>query len=99
MRLKLNYRKFGSLVYRPYLSGIKLLRMKMISILSAGYGHFKISTMYRGKLIGAVTTNTQAIDRYRDTNSPAKCHLDVGYTRNQAARALYEEIKRVNAIN
>lgn len=74
--------------------------MKQITITGMiGYGHFRIGTMYRGKLIGAVTTNTLAIDRYRDNESPAKAHKDGGFTRNQAAKALYNEIKRSNNIN
>lgn len=70
--------------------------MKQISILTAGYGHFKISTTYRNKTISAITTNTLAIDRYRDNESPAKAHKDGGFTRNQAAMALYNQIVRAN---
>lgn len=71
--------------------------MKRISILPAGHGHFKISVAYRRKQISAITTNTQAIDRYRDTDLPIKAHADGGYTHNQAAKALYNEVVRKNS--
>jgi hypothetical protein len=70
--------------------------MKKIHILPTGYGHFKITTQYRKIVISATTTNTLSIDRYRDNESPAKAHKDGGFTRNQAAQALYNEIVRKN---
>lgn len=48
--------------------------MKTISILSAGYGHFKISTEHYGKTITCITTNTVAIDAWRD-DSPKQWAL------------------------
>ena len=72
--------------------------MKNINILFAGYGHFKITATYRAKEINAITTNTLAIDRYRDNESPAKARRDGWLTRAQAARSLYNEIKRANNI-
>lgn len=67
--------------------------MRDISISMAGYGRFKITTVIRRKERSCITTNTQAIDRYRDTDVPdrAKQH---GFTRRQAANALYREIAR-----
>jgi len=70
--------------------------MKQISIMLSGYGHFKITTTYRNRDISTVTTNTLAIDRYRDNESPARAHKDGHFTRNQAANALYNEIVRNN---
>jgi hypothetical protein len=70
--------------------------MKKISIIPSGYGHFKITTTYRNKDISTVTTNTLAIDRYRDTDKPDRSRGERGLTRNQAANALYNEIVRNN---
>ena len=70
-----------------------------IDITSAGYGHFKISTKYYNKIIDTVTTNTQAIDRYRNTESPRKAHADFGMTWLQAYEALYNEILRGNPFS
>lgn len=67
---------------------------KIEQILQAGYGHFTITITFRRKQYSAVTTNTQAIDRYRDSDSPAKAKLDGGFTRNQAATALYNAVVR-----
>lgn len=71
--------------------------MKQITITFAGYGHFKISTTFRGKEYSATTTNTMAIDRYKDDESPANRRQFYG-TRKQAAQALYNEIKRANDL-
>lgn len=67
--------------------------MKHINISFSGYGHFKISTTYRGKEYSAITTNTLAIDRYNDDDSSV-LRGKFYTTRNQAAQALYNEIKR-----
>ena len=64
--------------------------MKKIDISPAGHGHFKISTIYYGKVVSAITTNTKAIDRYRDDGPATKNgHYK---TQNKAAAALYAEI-------
>lgn len=69
--------------------------MKHITISFSGYGHFKISTTYRGKEYSAITTNTLAIDRYNDDDIETAVDNSKFYTtRNQAAKALYNEIKR-----
>lgn len=60
-------------------------QQKSISILPSGHGHFKISTEHYGKTISTVTTNTQAIDAWRDDN-PSK----------EALRELRNEIIRNN---
>ena len=39
-----------------------------IQLSGCGYGHFLITTTYRGKQYSTVTTNTLAIDRYRNTD-------------------------------
>lgn len=49
-------------------------KQKSIRVLPLGCGHFKISTEHYGKIISTVTTNTQAIDAYRD-DSPSKAAL------------------------
>ena len=36
-----------------------------LSILPSGYGHWRIECDYRGKRIGCVTTDSEAIDDYR----------------------------------
>ena len=72
--------------------------MKKITIAFAGYGHFKITTTYRNNEVSAITTNTLAIDRYKDSESAVKAKLDGGFTKAQAAKALYNEIKRANNI-
>lgn len=68
--------------------------MKVIFIMSDCPGRFKVSTMFRGKLISTRTNNTQAIDRYRDTDIPAKARGEIGMTRAQAGQSLYNEIVR-----
>lgn len=70
--------------------------MKIINILPSDYGHFRITTTHRNKDIHTITTNTQAIDRYRDTDISSRTHAH-GYTRNQAANTLYNEIVRANS--
>lgn len=72
--------------------------MKNIQITFAGYGHFTISTTFRGKEYKTVTTNTQAIDRYRDTDKADHTRGELGMTRNQSATTLYNEIKRANGL-
>jgi hypothetical protein len=72
--------------------------MKQIDIQFSGYGHFKVTTTYRGKQYSTVTTNTLAIDRYRNTDISDRAHAQMGQTRNQAATALYNEIKRANNL-
>ena len=64
----------------------------------SGYGHFKVSTYYRGKEYSTVTTNTLSIDRYRNTDIADRAHAQMGQTRTQAATALYNEIKRANNL-
>jgi putative AlgH/UPF0301 family transcriptional regulator len=60
-------------------------------------GHFTISTRYFNRTISTVTTNTQAIDRYRDTESPKKAQIDAGgMTWKQAEAQLRNEILRNN---
>ena len=72
--------------------------MKPIYIYFSGYGHFRIFATYRGKQYSTVTTNTLAIDRYRDTDVPAKAKRDGWLTHKQAVNCLYNEIKRANNL-
>ncbi len=73
--------------------------MKQITIQFSGYGHFKVSTTFRGKEYSATSTNTMAIDRYRDSDKSDRTRGELGMTRNQAAQAIYNEIKRANNLN
>lgn len=71
--------------------------MKQITIFPNGYGHFEIKTFIRGKQYRATTTNTLAVDRYKDDetgNTRGKFYN----SQNQAAAALYNEIKRANNL-
>jgi len=61
--------------------------MKYLNILPAGYGHFKITTDHYGKTISCITTNTQAIDKWKD-DKPSK----------KAFHELRNEIIRKNKI-
>lgn len=71
--------------------------MKPITITFAGYGHFKITSLYRGKEYSTISTNTMAIDRYRNDNIPP--HIkEQHYSYNGAALTLYNEIKRANNL-
>ena len=72
--------------------------MKQITIQFSGYGHFKVSTTFRGKEYSTVTTNTLAVDRYKDDETPVTRGKFYN-SRNQAAQALYNEIKRANNLN
>lgn len=56
-----------------------------ISITFSGYGHWKIATTYRRATIEFTTTDSQAVDNFKDDNE--RTH-NKGYNalRNQAAR-------------
>jgi hypothetical protein len=62
----------------------------------SGYGHFKISVKYYHTILSATTTNTQAIDRYRNIEVPRKAHADWGMTHKQSYEMLFNEIIRAN---
>lgn len=44
------------------------MKNHFITILPAGYGHFKVITQHYGKEIQCITTDTRAIDAYNDDN-------------------------------
>lgn len=73
--------------------------MKKISILSTtSYGHFNITIEYRRKLYYAITTNTQAIDRYRYSDVSDLVRKEYGMTKKQALMQLYNECKTKNNL-
>jgi hypothetical protein len=72
--------------------------MKHITITpSRSYGRYNIECLYRGRSYSTQTTNTLAIDRYRDDETGAT-RGKMYNTRNQAATVLYNEIKRANNL-
>lgn len=71
--------------------------MKTIETHPSGYGQYKISTFYHGKMYSTHTNNMPAIDRYRDSEHPLR--KERGQTRAQAAQSLYNEIKRANSLH
>ena len=69
-----------------------------IEFCKTGYGHFKITIMFRGKKHACTTTNTMAIDRMQDEDTRIdKCAYYS--TVKQAATALYNECKQANNLN
>lgn len=70
---------------------------RTVTIFNAGYGHKKISIIYRGKEYKCTSTNTQASDRINsdkegiDNNSYYK-------TKKQAYLSLYNECKQANNL-
>jgi|JI9StandDraft_1071089.scaffolds.fasta_scaffold112013_6 hypothetical protein len=70
---------------------------RKVAIFHAGYGHKKVSIIYRGKEYKHTSTNTQASDRIHsdvdgiDNNSYYK-------TKKQAYLSLYNECKRANNL-
>lgn len=61
-----------------------------------GYGHFKVTILYRGKEYSCVTTNTMAIDKIGETNITPK---EFYTTEKHALRSLWDEVKRKNYLN
>lgn len=43
-----------------------MARKYYITVLPSGYGHWKITSQLRGKLISGITTDSQLIDRYSE---------------------------------
>lgn len=45
---------------------------KILTVMSSGYGHWKIATTHYGKTISCTTNNSEAIDTYRCNDSEWK---------------------------
>ena len=63
-----------------------------------GYGHYKISFVYKGETISCITTNTLAIDRLSEIDIVTPKTITSYYTEKQALQALYNECKIKNGI-
>lgn len=66
-----------------------------IQIQQTGYGHWRVTTEYRGKLISCTTTDSISIDNYRSDMSDRERGV-MGQTRKQAAQSLRSQIIRAN---
>jgi len=62
--------------------------MKHLTILPAGYGHWKVTFDLRGKSITKVTTNSQAIDRWSERHQISSRTRSNSLTEKQAYRIL-----------
>ena len=70
---------------------------KNVSFLFSGYGHNKVTIIFRGKEYKCISTNTQATDRIKDDNEGV--NKDSYYkTKKQAYLSLYNEVKRANNL-
>lgn len=78
------------------MANLKQLKKKVFFFFS-GYGHQKVTIIYKGKEYKCTSTNTQATDRIgsdnegNDNNSYYK-------TKKQAYLSLYNECKRANNL-
>jgi hypothetical protein len=70
---------------------------KNVSFFFSGYGHNKVSIIYRGKEYRCISTNTHATDRIKDDN--AGLDRNSYYkTKKQAYLSLYNEVKAANNL-
>jgi hypothetical protein len=70
---------------------------RKISFFFSGYGHNKVTIIYRGKEYKCTSSNTQATDRIKDDNEGI--NKDCYYTtKKQAYLSLYNECKRANNL-
>lgn len=70
---------------------------RQVAFFSAGYGHNKISIIYRRKEYRCTSSNTIATDRIKDDNEGID--NDKYYkTKKQAYLSLYNEVKAVNNL-
>jgi hypothetical protein len=70
---------------------------RKISFFFSGYGHNKVTIIYRGKEYKCTSSNTQATDRIKDDNEGI--NRDSYYTtKKQAYLSLYNEVKRANNL-
>lgn len=70
---------------------------KNVSFFFSGYGHNKISIIYRGKEYRCTSSNTIATDRIKDDNEGID--NDTYYkTKKEAYLSLYNEVKAANNL-
>ncbi len=74
----------------------KQLISRITAVQFSGYGHHKVTILHRGGRFSHVTTNTTAIDRL-NSDEPKGRNI-YGYTLKQAAKSLYNEVKRNNCL-
>lgn len=72
------------------------MKRNTITCTPAGYGHYRISMMYRGREISCITTNMPAIDNYK--SDPDEKHW--WYMRRKRVNIGYEDLRRelINSI-
>jgi hypothetical protein len=70
---------------------------KRVSFGFAGYGHNKVTIIFRGKEYKCTSSNTQATDRIMDDNDGIN-HDTYYSTKKQAFMSLYNECKRANNL-
>jgi hypothetical protein len=70
---------------------------RKISFFFSGYGHNKVTIIYRGKEYKCTSTNTQATDRIQDDNDGVN-NNSYYKTKKQAYLSLYNEVKRANNL-
>lgn len=70
----------------------------IISILPAGYGHNRVTIVFRGKEYSAVTSNTIATDAYKNDNGRAPHRRGYWLTKKHAERQLIDEVKQKNNL-
>jgi hypothetical protein len=70
---------------------------KNVSFFFSGYGHNKISIIYKGKEYKCTSTNTQATDRIKDDNEGLDRN-SYYTTKKEAYLSLYNEVKRANNL-
>jgi hypothetical protein len=59
---------------------------KHISITQTGHGHYRITMLIYGKPFSCITTNSEAVDEFRDRDNTRRS--------NRGYKALYNEIMR-----
>jgi len=70
---------------------------RKISFFFSGYGHNKVTIIYRGKEYKCTSSNTQATDRIKDDNEGLDRN-SYYTTKKQAYLSLYNEVKRANNL-
>jgi proteasome assembly chaperone (PAC2) family protein len=53
-----------------------------------GLGHYKVTVLYRGKLVSGICTDMQTIDRWNNDNIAYRSKDETGMTMRQAALSL-----------
>jgi hypothetical protein len=70
---------------------------KNVSFFFSGYGHNKVSIIYRGKEYKCTSTNTRATDRIKDDNEGLDRN-SYYTTKKEAYLSLYNEVKAANNL-